>query len=109
MDKNPGKRLRLVRDKLGLTTYEMAIKLEMPQSTYSKAENGYCGIHIDFLTRLYLVFKVEPKFICVGIGDKFEKAESKQTLIHDLSIIKANYKALEAKVNFLESRYLGGK
>ena len=106
LDKQAGARLRTVRNRLGLTTYAISEALKMPQSTYSKYENGSMTIKIDTLAALYLKYEALPLYICTGKGPMFNGKES-NSITTDLAQIKAETKALQAKVDYLASRPKG--
>jgi transcriptional regulator with XRE-family HTH domain len=99
-----GSRLRLVRTQLKLTTYGMAERLQLPQSTYSKYENGSMSIKVEALKQLYLQFKVLPDYICLGKFPIFEGKKEAGHLITDLNELKAGQQAIKSKLDFWISR-----
>lgn len=103
-DIEAGARLREIRSILKLSTYAIAEKLNIPQSTYSKLESGKMSIKVEVLVSLYKVFKVLPSYVCIGSGSKFAKAEDKKNLVTDISDIRVQQEVLKAQVDFLISK-----
>lgn len=85
----PSKKLKELRDKKNLSQLEMADKLFMSQSAYSKLENGQTSLKIDILIKLLEGFGSEAtelfelkKFKIVTIED-WELNNSKSTISMD--------------------------
>lgn len=102
-DKQAGARLRTVRYRLGLTTYAISEALKIPQSTYSKYENGSMSIKVETLAALYLKYDALPLYICTGKGPVFNGKE-KHTISTDIAQLKAESEAMKAKIDYLASR-----
>jgi len=100
-DIKSGENLRLIRKLLNKTTYEMASELKIPQSTYSKYENGWSSITVEVLSKLYRKYGAMPNFICCSEGPKFRKEDEKKNIVTDISMIKADQESIKAKLNFL--------
>jgi len=63
-------RLKTHRKKLGLTQEEMAEKLEMTYSSYSKVENGFQQPGIDMLVRISGVLSLSLDYLVFGSSNQ---------------------------------------
>lgn len=67
----PGKRLILVREQLGLKQNQLAADLGISSSYLSDIEKGKANPGFNFLMRLYRKYKVSLDWLLFNEGDKF--------------------------------------
>lgn len=61
-----GQRLAKLRQKRGLSQYDLAGQLHMPQSTYAGYETGKRKITLELIKQFSLFFDVSPTFLVTG-------------------------------------------
>ncbi len=66
-----GRRVKLIRDKLGKSIEEIAKELNISISTLSRYENGKMLPQVNFAKDMMAIYKVNPIWLLTGDGDMF--------------------------------------
>jgi transcriptional regulator with XRE-family HTH domain len=86
-----GRRLKLIREELKLNQKKFAAKLDIAASLISQIEMGHKNPSFNFLNCLMHHFQVSFDWLFYGIGEKFVKKKSGETVeytdIDDISSI----------------------
>jgi transcriptional regulator with XRE-family HTH domain len=69
-------RLKEIRKKLKLTQLEFSQALEIKQGSYSDVERGKAGISALLLKNLIRKYKINPLWLCEGVGEMFMNLSS---------------------------------
>ncbi len=71
-----GQRVIAVRDELGLSIAEMATELGYSPPFLYNIVGGKKKIHVDFLKKMYDLFRVNSNYLVHGVGSIFLKKET---------------------------------
>ena len=99
-----GKRLRLFRSSIGLSTRAIAEEIGKSSAYYNRMENGKAEITVDVLSKLYQKFGLIPNFITIGESPMLLGPESKKGLLSDIAKMKADMLAMESKVRIISRK-----
>lgn len=64
--KESGKRIKELRNNMGLTQEQLANQLNISVSNMGKVETGYSGVSIDLLIEIAMLFGVSTDYILLG-------------------------------------------
>jgi transcriptional regulator with XRE-family HTH domain len=90
-----GDRLRLLRQKLGLTQSKMAQKLGVTLNTYQRYELGDRNLTVEKLQLLRKLFGVNLNWLLTGEGGMFEAYNDKEKVRQSLRTLKSIVEELE--------------
>jgi transcriptional regulator with XRE-family HTH domain len=90
-----GDRLRLLRQKLGLTQSQMAQKLGVTLNTYQRYELGNRNLTVEKLQQLRKLFGVNLNWLLTGEGGMFESYNDKEKVKQHLRALKSIVEELE--------------
>ena len=91
-----GKNLASLREKLGLSQYDISKKLELSQSTYAGYETGTRKIPLSMIIKLSNFFGVKPD-VLIGAEEHIDSSTSLPTLEDDETKLLELYRKLNSK------------
>lgn len=87
---NIGEKIRNKREDMDLSQYDMAERIPMNQSNYSKIERGVQEPNMEQLRRICQILKLDPRYL-LGL-DEFEFISIKDTeLLKDVKELIGKY------------------
>ncbi len=81
--KQSGIRIRQFRIKSGLTQEQVANKLNVDRSFYSRIESGKSGCSVDLFVQLSMLFQVSLDYIILGKHNEALREKTERELIKE--------------------------
>ena len=88
---NIGEKIRNAREDLDLSQRDMADKIPMNQSNYSKIERGVQEPNLEQLRRICLILSLDPRYL-LNLGEYAEISNDDITLLKDIKTFLKEHK-----------------
>ena len=98
-------KIKKIRLEKGFSIQEMADKLNIDLSAYSRLESGSTFTWGKYLEDILMIFEVSPEFFFKGIVGKKYTIMNKVSLLEDNIFLEKVYNEYKEKVKKIESLY----
>ncbi len=85
-----GEKIKFARESAGITQCEMAAKIPMNQSNYSKIERGLQEPSLEQFRQICQILELDPSYLLDISSPKIQKRD--ELLLHDIKQLIAKYK-----------------